>query len=479
MKRSYLVAAGLLTAALALFTVDSLPAASAVADAPAASRVAQLDPAGASESEAATDAAIAGESNDSAAQQAASGDESSAPSGEAPPAIDWNIVVNPAYILMMLGLNVIVAELLSRHTVFRHFGTTMTVLVTTAIAANLGLMPTSSAEAPIYKGISDYVAPLSIFWLLLAVNLRDVMKAGLPMILMFLIGSLGTCVGVIAGMWCLGGPEAFGDAFRGIGGTFVGTYTGGAANFTAVGKHYHLDDNPIIFAGMNAVDAIYTLVWMIVTYAVPRTLAGIYRDRRDLPQDEAGLKEQITGVEEDTETVHPLDLAFIITAGAGTLWFSDFLAAVIQVKLGINIPSILILTSIALLIAQIPAARVLTRGSQLLGMFGMYLFLATIGAHCDVVAIIGIGQLAISLAIFTGIVVGVHGLITFGGAALLRIDLDVAAVASQANIGGATTALGLARSLGRRDLSLPGILVGSLGYAIGTYLGIFVAEYLL
>jgi uncharacterized membrane protein len=52
----------------------------------------------------------------------------------------------------------------------------------------------------------------------------------------------------------------------------------------------------------------------------------------------------------------------------------------------------------------------------------------------------------------------------------------VAAVASQANIGGGTSALALARSLGRRDLVLPAILVGSLGTALGTYLGLAVAE---
>ena len=36
----------------------------------------------------------------------------------------------------------------------------------------------------------------------------------------------------------------------------------------------------------------------------------------------------------------------------------------------------------------------------------------------------------------------------------------------------------LARSLGRPDLVLPAILVGSLGTALGTYLGFAVAEWL-
>lgn len=66
----------------------------------------------------------------------------------------------------------------------------------------------------------------------------------------------------------------------------------------------------------------------------------------------------------------------------------------------------------------------------------------------------------------------------FGGGAVLKLDPAVAAVASQANIGGGTSALALARSLDREDLELPAILVGSLGNALGTYLG-FLAVVLL
>jgi uncharacterized membrane protein len=47
-------------------------------------------------------------------------------------------------------------------------------------------------------------------------------------------------------------------------------------------------------------------------------------------------------------------------------------------------------------------------------------------------------------------------------------------VASQANVGGATSALALARSLGRSDLVLPAVLIGSLGNALGTFIAFWV-----
>ena len=72
------------------------------------------------------------------------------------------------------------------------------------------------------------------------------------------------------------------------------------------------------------------------------------------------------------------------------------------------------------------------------------------------------------------ILVLIHGLVIFGVGAMLKMDWDVIAVVSQANVGGNTTALASAESLNRADLLIPGVLVGSLGNAVGTYAGFFV-----
>ena len=54
-------------------------------------------------------------------------------------------------------------------------------------------------------------------------------------------------------------------------------------------------------------------------------------------------------------------------------------------------------------------------------------------------------------------------------------DWELISIASQANIGGSTSAMALAESFGRMELILPAILIGSLGNAIGTYIGFLVA----
>jgi uncharacterized membrane protein len=180
----------------------------------------------------------------------------------------------------------------------------------------------------------------------------------------------------------------------------------------------------------------------------------------------------IVDLEAERETLDPRGLALVLAMGGLALWLSNLASAGIA-SLGLNVPAILIITVLALALAQ---NRTVSRlpGARVLGMFAVYLFLTVIGAFCDLRALAGLGSLGLVLLAFACIAVAVHGAVIFGFAWLFRIDLAGAAVASQANVGGATSALALAKSLGREDLLVPGILLGSLGTAVGTFLG-FVA----
>ncbi|MDY7093870.1 MAG: DUF819 family protein [Acidobacteriota bacterium] len=384
------------------------------------------------------------------------------------------------YVLAVLCLLVAASEWLVRRTALRHVGSALLVILLTAVVANLGGLPTTSTPenpVPVYGFIFSVVAPLSILWLLLAVNLRDLLRAGGPIIALFLIGSLGTVAGVLAGMVVIQGPSSIGELYAALGGMFVGTYTGGSVNFNALALHYEVMREGVLFGGAVVVDNIVTAAWMMATLALPRVLLPLWKKRGVEMAEEAGQGEVLLGIEDDTEDLHPLDLGLILALGLGGLWVSDWLAALLA-GVGWPVPSILILTALALGLAQIPAVARL-KGARSLGMFAVYLFLAVIGAFCDLGALAEIGELGGTLLLFAATVAVVHGAITFGAAWLLDIDLGVAAVASQANIGGATSALALARSLGRNDLVLPGVLVGSLGLALGTFLGFWTAQTLL
>ena len=69
-------------------------------------------------------------------------------------------------------------------------------------------------------------------------------------------------------------------------------------------------------------------------------------------------------------------------------------------------------------------------------------------------------------------------LVTFICAKLFKFNLEEAILASNACIGGPTTAAALAIAKGWQAMVVPALLVGTLGYVIGNYYGIFIGTFL-
>ncbi len=377
--------------------------------------------------------------------------------------------INPIFILTILFLNVVIAEWLNGKKFFNHLGTGLLVIIITAIVANLGVIPASTPATPVYDSIFAYVAPLSIFLMLLNVNLNSLKKAGKPMLIMFLIGSFATMVGALIAMWAVSGKSAIGELYYALGGMYTGTYIGGSTNFNAVAIHYKVSQQGTIFSAATVADNIITAIWVIATLSLPQIFNKKFPRTTRLAKGDEDKIEENTFMS-DAENVRPFDIAFLIVISFTAILISSWLSSKIP-----QIPTILWLTTIALLLAQIPAVNRL-KGHKLLGLLGVYLFLAVVGAYCDIPALMKDGSLALTLLAFVTILVTIHGLITFGLGALLKIDWDIISIASQANVGGSTSAMALSRSLNRSDLTLPGILVGALGNATGTYWGILIAE---
>ena len=94
-----------------------------------------------------------------------------------------------------------------------------------------------------------------------------------------------------------------------------------------------------------------------------------------------------------------------------------------------------------------------------------------IGVPASVVLIIKNSPL---LLLFAAIVVIVNMLFSLIAGKLLKFDLEEIILASNANIGGPTTAAAMAVSKGWTELVGPIMLVGTLGYILGTYFGLLV-----
>ena len=166
------------------------------------------------------------------------------------------------------------------------------------------------------------------------------------------------------------------------------------------------------------------------------------------------------------EGVSALSLANLFAAGIILVFLAEWLGQAVP-----GIPSILWLTTLALALGHSPLCRD-ARGAMQLGSVGLHFFFVLIGILSRVSEIVAVGA---EVFVFTLIVVAVHGVVVFGGGKLLRLDIGTISVASQAAVGGPSSALAVAISREWRHLVLPGVVMGLFGYAVGTYLGLGVA----
>lgn len=337
-------------------------------------------------------------------------------------------------------------------------GASLLAILLGALLSNLGLVAPAS---PVYDAVGGVVTSLAIAWLLLAVNLRDLRKAGAPMLGAFAVAVTGTALGAFLGAVLFAG--AFGENAWRLAGTLTGTYSGGSVNFVAVGRGVGLPDS--LFAGTTAADNVTTALWLGVCLILPLWVGRFYPTPVPRP------------AEADESVAHPffaesplsaLRLSLLLAVGLVLVVASEWIGGLVPA-----VPAVLWLTTLALVLGHVGPFRD-PPGAMQLGNLALHLFFVVIGIHSRIDEIVQVG---VEVFLFTLIVVGVQGVLVFGLGRLFRLDVGTVSVASQAAVGGPSSALAVAVSRKWNALILPGIIVGLLGYAVGNYLG-FAVGYL-
>lgn len=347
----------------------------------------------------------------------------------------------------------------------RKYSGVMLLITLAILLSNLRIIPSS---APAYDAVWEYIVPVAIPLLLFQADLRRIFAESGKTLIAFAIGSATVVAGVFTAVALIdiGAEEAK------LAGIFTGTYIGGSLNFAAIATATRFPDETLLSAAV-AADNIITNLHILVIILLPG-LAWVQRlfpSRRDQPA--AG---EVAANDEPVHRITDLDVVGLVAAFA-----LAFALAAVGTWIGALIDrpqyAILATTFLAVLVATFGRSFVRTSlsGFNEAGTALMFIFLATIGASADVWRL---AETAPILFLFALLVVSVHFVALLIIGRLVRLDIAEICIASAVCVGGPASAPAIASAKGWRDLVVPGTLAGSFGYAIGSFIGMSVWEWL-
>ena len=346
---------------------------------------------------------------------------------------------------------------------------TVLVILLAIVAANVGIIP---HQAPAYDFVFTYLVPVLIPLFLLQGDVRRLLREASRTTLAFLVASVGTVAGVLLAISILdlstlaeGANIATTDKESAIAGLFAATYIGGSVNYAALGEMTELSGDASFFSAATAADNLFSALFLSVLGLLPG-MQWLARRFNGHPQ---AKKDAYTSTQPDGDTVSvtPTSLCTALAVSTVLVSISDALSAWADFSGGRYI----ILTILTLTLATlVPKLRLWCTGGFELGVVLSFVFFGSIAAGADVVAMLSVAPILIALV---SILLTTHLACLLVIGRWLGLTLPELLTASNAAVLGATTAPAMAAAKGWHDQITPGVLVGVLGYSLGTLIGGF------
>lgn len=353
-------------------------------------------------------------------------------------------------------------------------------LLGTLILSNLGIIP---QESSVYDAIWDYVVPMSIPLMLFSSNLKKIWREAGKTVVIFIISGFGTVLGAIAGHFAL--ARAVGEESAAVATTMTGSYTGGPGNFAAMADMTGLSGGTT--SALVVADNLLMGLLFIALIAIPNMkffrkyfkhphIDELEANGGQIDDGETGAASYWKREEVSLKDIAlAMGTAIVICAVSVSIctFFGNVIPAdgngAVAILATLLSNKYLMITTITVLITTfMPNYCESLHGSQDIGFFFIYLFLTVIGVPASIPLIIHEAPI---LLLYCTIIVVVNLLVTLIFGKLLKFSIEEIVIASNANIGGAATAMAYTISKGWKKMIVPAMMVGVLGYIVGNYYG--------
>ena len=380
------------------------------------------------------------------------------------------------WIILVAGFCLIPAGVLwlcRKFSLLRKIGPVLLLYGLGIIIGNTGLMP---GQMPaVQELLSNAMVPLAIPLMLFACTFN--MKGARSQILALVTGLISVITAVVIGFLIFGRDIPEGAK---VGGMLTGVYTGGTINLAALKTMLDVKEETYIL--INSYDILVSFLYLSFLLAI-----GIKLFRKFLPntlgeftaKDEAEIRAEM-----EKENENPYKGLFTRSGMKQAAKLLGLTILIVGVSAGIALllPEGMFMTVFILMLTTLGIACSFIRKihdmnySYDIGMYFIYIFCIVVASMADLSKLDFVG----GLDLLGYLLVAVFGslLLQVIFAKILKIDSDMMVISSVTFINSPPFVPMMAAAMKNKDVLIPGLTIGVIGYAAGNYLGFLISQLL-
>lgn len=359
------------------------------------------------------------------------------------------------FILANMGIS------LERHTTIgKALSAPLTTMAIALVFANVGILPFTS---PVYQAVNTLAVPFAVPLLLFDSDLQRVVRDTGSLLVAFVLGALATVAGTLVALAALPSTPI------GCACALAARHIGGAINFVAVAETLKL--SPTTVSAAIAADNLVVAAYFCVLFMLAK-------EEPEEPSPASGIGDQDGALapEDASPSITLATMASSMATAAALVTTGKLMTKIILPTGTSALPLTSVLTVVAATMFTRHFTPIRSTGSAL-GVLLVQLFFAASGAAGSIRLVL---QRAPLLLAFSSLQILIHFVVLMGLGRcwMLRCPPNELYLASNANVGGPTTAAAMAQAKGWKKLVLPALLIGILGYSTATPIALALAPVL-
>jgi uncharacterized membrane protein len=364
---------------------------------------------------------------------------------------------------------VLVIILEGKYKIVKKIGAVLICYILGAIVGNTGLLP--EGAYPVQDWFTKLTVPLALPLILFSMDVRKWFTMARSAITSLFLGFFTVVLMIFVGYWIF--KDSIPEIWK-VSGMLTAVYTGGTPNMAAMKTALNVSSE--VYLMTHTYEVALGAIYLIFILSVGQRVFLLFLPAFKLPET-GDIKVGNLNLEDEYEsyegyfrkgTIFPVlgafglsVLIFALSYGASFLFPENFSTAA----------TILLITTFGIAASFIPRIKNIRKTFQT-GMYIILIFCIVVSSMADIRQL---ANISFNLFWYVGLAMfGSHILHAFL-AKFFKIDADTVIISGSALICSPPFVPVVAGALKNREVILTGLIVGIAGYAVGNYLGVFIA----